>query len=93
MFHVWQLRIKLLKVNGDSILPYLLTWAMIYSFGINTDLGIDLNSIPYPVKKKDKNKNKKLRLQLPKKDGWMTSTLLYVYFYVCGICFIVDKQL
>ena len=24
-------------VNGDSISPYLLQWAMIYSFGINTD--------------------------------------------------------
>ena len=40
--HVWQLRIKLLKclqwqLIGNSNLPYLLTWVMIYSFEINTD--------------------------------------------------------
>ena len=46
LFHIWQLRVKVLEcfamtVNGDSI------WLMIYSFGINTVLGIDLNSIPH----------------------------------------------
>ena len=35
--------------NEDFILPYLLQWIMIYSFGINTDLGIDPNSITYTV--------------------------------------------
>ena len=52
MFYVWQLRIKLLKftmtVNGDSILPYLLRWVMIYSFGINTDLGNRSQFDPLP---------------------------------------------
>ena len=31
-------------------MAYLLQWVMIYSFRINTDLGINPNSIPYPVK-------------------------------------------
>ena len=30
-------------------MAYLLQWVMIYSFGINTDLRIDPNSIPYTV--------------------------------------------
>ena len=59
MFHVWELRIKLLKFqcephllqwksleNPDSIL-YVLQWVMIYSFGINTDLRIYPKSIPH----------------------------------------------
>ena len=35
--------------NGDFILPYLIQWVMIYSFGINTDLQIDPKSIPHTV--------------------------------------------
>ena len=50
MFYVGQLRIKQLKfivaVNGDSIFPDLLQWAMIYSFGINTDFANKSNLIP-----------------------------------------------
>ena len=38
--------------SGEFILPYLLTWVMIYSFGINTDLRIDPSSIPHTVKEK-----------------------------------------
>ena len=34
MFHVWQLRIKLLKFQWRFHFPYLLQWVMIYSFGI-----------------------------------------------------------
>ena len=36
-----------MAVSRDSILPYILQWVMIYSFGINTDLRIDHKSIPH----------------------------------------------
>ena len=37
-----------MEVNGDFILPYLLQWVMIYSFGIIPNLEIDHKLIPYP---------------------------------------------
>ena len=41
----WAVEFFTIVINGDFILPYLLTWVMIYSFGINIDFGIYLNLI------------------------------------------------
>ena len=56
----------------DSILPYLLTWVMIYSFGINTDFEnksqfdplhcLDLDN--YPKLSKQENVDLRIRLLL-----------------------------
>ena len=42
MFHVWQLRIKLLKFQWGFHFPYLLQWMMMID-----SFGIDLNSIQW----------------------------------------------